>query len=290
MLALDTSTEDMALAVLAGERPWTQLAPGGAQASATLVPLARALLQQAGCDWDSLGAIAFGRGPGAFTGLRTSCAVAQGLALGLDLPLLPLDSLMLVAEDLRAQACPPEADCPWTVGVAMDARMDEVYAGVYTWVPAPRHPCLAGPPDGGTPAGPQPPGHWQVRWPPALLTLPALSACWADAAGGTSSGPEPSGGSAPDAPPWQPGSAGAGGLVLQAIGGTALAVHGDRLALPAGVRQLPHQQDRGQALWRLALQARAQGDTVDAALALPLYLRDKVALTTAERSPRPVPA
>src|SRR5512146_1143950 len=101
LLAFDTSTERMALAVCHGERVVTHEAAGGAQASATLIGAIRALLAEAGLDAATLDAVAFGRGPGAFTGLRTACAVAQGYAFGLGRPALPLDTLQVVAEDAR---------------------------------------------------------------------------------------------------------------------------------------------------------------------------------------------
>ena len=76
--------------------------PGGAQASTTLIPAIRALLAQAGLTFARLDAVVFGRGPGSFTGLRTACSVAQGLAFGarggLGVPVLPVDSLLAVAE------------------------------------------------------------------------------------------------------------------------------------------------------------------------------------------------
>jgi tRNA threonylcarbamoyladenosine biosynthesis protein TsaB len=81
----------------------TALADGGAAASAALLPQIRALLKRAELGYADLDAVAFGQGPGAFTGLRTACAVAQGLALAIGKPLLPIDSLMLVAEDARTQ-------------------------------------------------------------------------------------------------------------------------------------------------------------------------------------------
>jgi tRNA threonylcarbamoyladenosine biosynthesis protein TsaB len=157
VLAFDTSTERLAVAVAAQESAYTCNAAGGAAASATLLPQVQALLAQAGLVYADLQAVAFGCGPGAFTGLRTACAVAQGLGYGLGLPLLPIDSLLIVAEDARLQVAPdaPEA-IALDVAVAMDARMDEVYAARYRWQG----------------------GRWAVLQAPALYTLAALQAAW----------------------------------------------------------------------------------------------------------------
>jgi tRNA threonylcarbamoyladenosine biosynthesis protein TsaB len=229
VLAFDTSTEHLALALQGRDgTAFTRLAAGGAAASAGLLPQVHGLLAQARLTLADLDAVAFGCGPGAFTGLRTACAVAQGLGLGLARPLLPVDSLLIVAEDARAQAAPGAA--AFDVGVAMDARMDEVYAGRYRWQD----------------------GHWQVLQAPALFSLPALAEAWA-------------------------------GAPRQALAGSALAAFGPRLGLPAGGPRIESERDRAGALLRLAVQAARAGQGVDAAAALPLYLRDKVALTSAER-------
>ncbi|MDO9113797.1 MAG: tRNA (adenosine(37)-N6)-threonylcarbamoyltransferase complex dimerization subunit type 1 TsaB [Polaromonas sp.] len=231
LLAFDTSTERLALALQAPGGPWCLDAAGGAAASATLLPQSLRLLGEAGLQPADLQFVAFGRGPGAFTGLRTACAVAQGLGYGIGCPLLPIDSLLIVAEDARWQAGAGAADgsAPFDVGVAMDARMDEAYAATYRW-------------QGGT---------WRVLQAPALLTLPALNAAWV-------------------------------GATLQAVAGTAWPAFGARLPVPGGVPVFGEAQ-RAAALLRLALQAAADGGGVDAADALPLYLRDKVAFTTLER-------
>jgi tRNA threonylcarbamoyladenosine biosynthesis protein TsaB len=228
VLAFDTSTERLALAVQGAGEPFTLLSEGGAAASATLLPHMHALLARAGLTLADVAAIAFGRGPGAFTGLRTACAVAQGLGLGLGRPLLPIDSLLIVAEDARRQVAPEAPSCD--VGVAMDARMDEAYAGRYRW-------CT---------------GRWQVVQAPALYSLAALAEAWA-------------------------------GVTPQLLAGSALAAFGARLDLPAGGLRVETERDRADALLSLARQAAAAGEGVDAAAALPLYLRDKVALTTSER-------
>ena len=228
VLAFDTSTERLALGLHGPGGSLTRLADGGAAASATLLPHIHALLAQARLGLADVDAIAFGCGPGAFTGLRTACAVAQGLGLGLARPLLPIDSLLIVAEDARAQAA---AEAPeFDVGVAMDARMDEVYAGRYRWQA----------------------GRWRVLQAPALYSLPALAEAWS-------------------------------GKTRQALAGSALAAFGLRLALPAGCPRVATEDDRASALLRLARLAALAGEGVDAAAALPLYLRDKVALTTSER-------
>ena len=102
LLALDTATERLCVAVVDGAQEWVGDEAGGPLASQRLLPLAFDLLQRAGLALGELDAIAFGRGPGAFTGLRTACSVAQGLALGADLPVLSIDSLAVVAEDAFA--------------------------------------------------------------------------------------------------------------------------------------------------------------------------------------------
>lgn len=228
VLAFDTSTERMALSVSAAGVHWTEHAAGGAQASLALLPGLLALLRRAGLALHDLQAIAFGQGPGAFTGLRTACAVAQGLGLGLQRPLLPIDSLLVVAEDARLQAA-PAAD-GLDVAVAMDARMDEVYAGRYRWQG----------------------GRWSVLDAPRLCAPQALSEAWS-------------------------------GTAVAVLAGSALAAFGARLALPAA-RRVEHEHDRAGALLRLAVWAQQAGAGVAAHAAWPIYLRDKVALTTAERA------
>jgi len=101
VLAFDTSTDALSVALQCGAGLFVCNTQGGAAASAQLLPQVRTLLQRGGIALAQLQAIAFGAGPGAFTGLRTACAVAQGLGFGAGLPLVPLDSLMIVAEGAR---------------------------------------------------------------------------------------------------------------------------------------------------------------------------------------------
>ncbi|MFZ2652382.1 MAG: tRNA (adenosine(37)-N6)-threonylcarbamoyltransferase complex dimerization subunit type 1 TsaB [Burkholderiaceae bacterium] len=127
LLAFDTSGERMHVGLGIGARTWLHESAGGARASADLVPAILALLARAGTRLADLDAIAFGRGPGAFTGLRTACSVAQGMALGAAKPVLAIDTLMAVAEDARQGAQQLQV---WAV---IDARMDQIYAAHYLY-------------------------------------------------------------------------------------------------------------------------------------------------------------
>jgi tRNA threonylcarbamoyladenosine biosynthesis protein TsaB len=90
-----------------------------------LLPMIKDLLAEAGIGLSALDGIAFGRGPGAFTGVRIAIGVVQGLAFGLDRPVLPVSNLAVLAQRaLREQGATQ-------VAAAIDARMDEVYWGCY---------------------------------------------------------------------------------------------------------------------------------------------------------------
>jgi tRNA threonylcarbamoyladenosine biosynthesis protein TsaB len=128
LLAFDTSTEFLAAAVAKGGVVVAEeRAAGGAQASSVLIPTLHALLARAGLRVADLDAIVFGRGPGSFTGLRTACAVAQGLGFGSGVPVLGIETLLSVAEDAR------ERSGATRVLAMMDARMNEVYAARYAF-------------------------------------------------------------------------------------------------------------------------------------------------------------
>lgn len=229
LLAFDTSTETLSIAVaVPGREPLGVTLPGGAQASATLLPAIHSLLDEAGVTLGDLDAIVFGRGPGSFTGLRTACSVAQGLAFGAAVPVLPIDTLLAVAEDARGMAGVTQ------VVAALDARMGEVYVASYAFDGAQwrceREPELARPEDVQIPAG------WRLA-------------------------------------------------------GNAAAAHGERLA---GCADAIAASPTAVALLRLAPALLAAGSAVDAADALPLYIRDKVAQTTEERAAlratKPIPS
>ncbi len=224
LLAFDTSTDTLSIAVQHGDTVWQHTGPGGPQASATLIPGVRQLLAQAGLSFDTLDAIVFGRGPGSFTGLRTACAVAQGLAFGarggLGVPVLPVDTLLAVAEEARQQH-----GCTQVVAV-LDARMDEVYHARCEWLGGDSGWQTDADFGLGAPETVQPPAGWTVA-------------------------------------------------------GNARAPYGDRLTPTSNhVVALP----TATALLRLAPALLAGGGGVPASNALPRYIRDKVAQTTAERA------
>ncbi|QSN62293.1 tRNA (adenosine(37)-N6)-threonylcarbamoyltransferase complex dimerization subunit type 1 TsaB [Caballeronia sp. M1242] len=147
LLALDTSTEFCSVALLLDEpaaKPSSAAAPAylsgdtsvwirheatGAVSSTRLLPAVRELLDEAGLALADCNAIAFGAGPGSFTGLRTATGVAQGLAFGLNVPVVPVSTLLACAEAARLN----DASLPDRVLVALDARMDEVYWAEYQY-------------------------------------------------------------------------------------------------------------------------------------------------------------
>jgi len=231
-LAFDTSTDRLSVALTDGARVWQQSSPGGALASTTLIPAILALLAEAGLALGELDAIAFGRGPGSFTGLRTACAVAQGLAFGANhgagIAVLPIDTLMAVAEEARFAQFGAPALPSFTVTALLDARMDEMYVQRYQF------------------SG----GGWQSLGDCALIRPENLL---------------------PEA-------------TDRLLAGNVFGVYAARL--PAGVAafECVEALPTATAMLRLAPALAAAGHCVEAALALPLYVRDKVALTTDERA------
>lgn len=235
LLAIDTGTEFLSIAACRTgvAEPWAQQSAGGARASSELLPAVLRLLGEAELPLTALDALVFGAGPGSFTGLRTACSVVQGLALGAQRPVLPVDSLLAVAEDARYRSCP---DAPALQVVALlDARMDEMYCAHYVFEA----------------------GRWQMLHDSYLLRPEDLAL--PDSPDGTS------------AAPW-------------VLAGNVFEVYAQRL--PQAVLQaatVVHALPTAPALLRLAPALLQAGGAVDAALAMPRYVRDKVAKTTAER-------
>ncbi|PLZ02107.1 tRNA (adenosine(37)-N6)-threonylcarbamoyltransferase complex dimerization subunit type 1 TsaB [Burkholderia sp. WAC0059] len=140
LLALDTSTEFCSVALLRAAaapadsapapepRVWVRHEATGAVSSTRLLPAVGELFEEAGLELARCDAIAFGAGPGSFTGLRTATGVAQGLAFGLDIPVVPVGTLLVCAESARLRD--PSVT---RVLATLDARMDEAYWADYRW-------------------------------------------------------------------------------------------------------------------------------------------------------------
>ena len=249
LLAIETSTDTLSVAVgggVPGDAPWQHTGPGAAQASATLLPVVQSLLTQAGWALRELDALVFARGPGSFTGLRTACAVAQGLAYGAQgagraggVPVLPVDTLLALAEEARHQRALAGQAPPRVIAALLDARMDEMYVALYACGPLGLDPVPLQPPRLCAPADL---GHWLQQHLPAGRSLAA------------------------------------GDCLLA---GNVFEVYGAQISDLPGERQraLP----TADALLRLAPGLLAAGAAVAAQDALPLYVRDKVAQTTVER-------
>lgn len=220
ILAIETSSELASVALLHRGQVISHEAAGVQTHSQTVLPMVQALLAQAGIALADCDAIAFGAGPGSFTGVRTACGVAQGLAFGADLPVIPVVTLLAMAQACR------DATGADDVLVVLDARMEEVYWAQYRYA------------DG-----------WQV------LTGPTLSAPDAVSMAG-------------------PAIACGNGLVAYAS-----AFDGRTLSQEAQTGIMPHAAQ----IARLAEGEFALGRTVTARDAQPIYLRNKVALTTSER-------
>jgi tRNA threonylcarbamoyladenosine biosynthesis protein TsaB len=220
ILAIETTTELASAALLHGERLLLREAPSVQTHSQNILPMVQSLLGEAGIALADCAAIAFGAGPGSFTGVRTGCGIAQGLAYGANLPVVPVVSLLAMAETARERTGAVDALC------LLDARMGEVYWAQYRFD-----------------------GEWRIVSAPALARPEAV---------------------APQ------------GQVLAC--GNALSIYAPQFSgidfgFGASADIMPHAAQ----VARLARVAFARGDTVTPEAAQPIYLRNKVALTTAER-------
>ena len=125
LLAIETSSDVGTVALLAEETVEQQRIATPREQTERILPMIGELLATAGLPLEDLDGIAFGRGPGSFTGLRVAAAVAQGLGLAVNLPLLPVSSLAAMAQGLwRTEGQERSLVC-------IDARMGEVYWGVF---------------------------------------------------------------------------------------------------------------------------------------------------------------
>lgn len=226
ILAIETSTEYCSVALLDGEALQVQSVLAGQTHSEILLGMIDRLLLDNGLALTDLDSLAFGAGPGSFTGVRIGASVAQGLAYGANIPVVPICTLEALAE---------EAQLPY-IACALDARLDEVYFAAYE--------C-----DGQ---------NWNTIVEPCLSAIGELAAL-------------------PDHP-WQGAGSGFG------IREGQLANH---LHIASKDATLVPQAAAIAKLAQRKLQAQANPAVhYDPALAQPIYLRNKVAMTTAERHAR----
>jgi tRNA threonylcarbamoyladenosine biosynthesis protein TsaB len=134
LLALDTASARCSVALLDGEALVCRGVDTARDHARLILPMIEALLAEAGTSLRALDGIAFGRGPGSFTGVRVAAAVTQGLAAGADLPVLGISDLRALAA--RARRAAAEAPTGALLLAAMDARMGEVYWGAFDAVAA----------------------------------------------------------------------------------------------------------------------------------------------------------
>ncbi len=221
LLALDTSTEYCSAALWLEGETHVKRVHAGQLHSALLLPMVDELLRDSGLSLNKLDGIAYGAGPGSFTGLRIACAVTQGLALGADLPVVGVSTLASIAQQV-------DDDRVLTI---LDARMEEVYWAAYQ--------------------------RTTLGW--ICITEPVLSS--------------PDLVCVPDDRVWM--GAGNGFRTLAAklpdhLHSQLKKIYAD--LMPDAV-----------AIAALAAPVFARGEGVDAALAAPIYLRDKVAMNIDER-------
>jgi tRNA threonylcarbamoyladenosine biosynthesis protein TsaB len=232
LLAIETSTEFCSLAVSRGDRVQTRHFAAAQSHGEWVLESARELIAQSGLRLPDLDGIAFGQGPGSFTGLRIACGVTQGLALALSIPVKGIGTLCALAEESGRDK----------VVACLDARMGEVYHAAYRRMPS-----------SGTTGG----EHWQA-WqevlPPGLYKPQSVPLVEGEGWTGSGSG-------------------------FAAHGATLAAVYGGRIA-----ETQPELSPTARAVLAMARPYFEAGEGMDAAMALPVYLRDKVALTSRERA------
>ena len=222
--AIETATEWCSVALWADGEIVSLERRAGNRHGEFVLPMLEKLFERTHLRVDNLDAIAFGAGPGAFTGVRIACGVAQGLAFARGLPVIGVSTLEATAEESGATRAL----------VALDARMHEVYYAAFE----------------------KSAGAWQVVLPAACV--------------------------APDEVAVPPG----GGWLGCGSGFSAYRERIEPRLRGVLARSAPDVRPSALAVARLAAPRLAAGEGVDAALATPHYVRDKVALTTAERETR----
>jgi len=221
ILAFDTSTEYLSLALRKGSETFQYDCNAGQTHSQIILPQIQALLDSAELQLSDLQGVAFGAGPGSFTGVRIAAGVAQGLGFGANLPVVSVCTLLALAEASSADK----------VIACLDARMGEVYHAAYEKID----------------------DTWRCIIEPGLYkpdAVPAIEgAGWVGAGSG-----------------WQ------------TYAEQLSAVYAEQLQSTQ-----PHQLPSSAAILKLALPIFAKGEARPASEAMPMYIRNRVALKTAER-------
>jgi tRNA threonylcarbamoyladenosine biosynthesis protein TsaB len=226
LLAIETSADFCSVAAARGERVFARHEPAEQRHGELVLPMIDAVLAEAGLAIADLEGIAYGAGPGAFTGLRIACGVTQGLALARAIPVVGVGTLMALSEEAAGEG----GDA--AVIACIDARMREVYHAAYRRTL----------------------GRWREIVAPGLRPPEAVPV--------------------PEGEGWI-GSGSGFGAYRDALAGR----HANRLAA-----MRPEVTPTARAVLRLAAPEFAAGRGADAATAVPVYLRDKVALKTSERA------
>ncbi len=220
LLSLDTSTEFLSLALQLGDKVFTHMQQAGNASSTLILPQIQALLDSANVKLGDLDGIAFGAGPGAFTGVRIACGVAQGLGFGANIPVVGVNTLLALAE----------ASGEENVIACLDARMGEIYHAAF------------------------------VKEKDSWKEISATKVC------------------KPESAPV---------LACRAAGvGSGWTVYGEILGKIYGenvVKTLPNVTPTAEAILRLAQPIFAAGNAKPASEAAPIYIRNRVALTSLER-------
>ena len=229
ILAIETSSGTASAAILHGSSITMRQVDDVANHSLSILPMIQTLLADAGLTISSCSAVAFGSGPGSFTGVRTACGVTQGLAFGLGIAVIPIVTLLALAEAERLQYGAQHVLC------ALDARMGEVYWAQYRYNPVQ--------------------SNWDVKVEPTLSGARAVTMV----------------------PP-------ADGAELALVGNGFAAYPAQFEGLPVElVQRARNTVPMADAIARLALPELIAGRVIAAQDAQPLYLRNKVAQTIAER-------
>src|SRR4051794_4851566 len=125
LLAIETSSEFCSVAAARGDAVFARHEPAGQRHGELVLPMIDAVLGEAGLALADLDGIAYGAGPGAFTGLRIACGVTQGLALARSVPVVGVGTLMALSEEAAGE------DGDAAMVACIDARMREVYHAAY---------------------------------------------------------------------------------------------------------------------------------------------------------------